>query len=191
MDRNAFRVLAVTAAAVCAAGCGGTTAGVGAGSREASTMEALESGATVQRAYQGMDNHYRLGAAPIVATMDLRGGSQLELEVVTPDGSPVRFEVWRARTDGTATLEMPVDATSGFALEDIDPFEDGIWVIQFPANQGVDVIVHTDCVGGLHGCAETRQPGETCPPGWTCDEGLTCVRAPLGGVATCVLQVTD
>jgi len=174
MYRNTFRVLAVTAAAVCAAGCGGVTAGVGSVSQEASTMSALRSGATEQRAYVGMDNRVTLGAAPVLATMDLLGGSQLELEVVTPDGSPVRFEVWRARNDGTVTLEMPVDATSGFALEDIDPFEDGTWVVLFPGRQRGDVIVHTDCVGGLRGCAQTRQPGESCSPGWTCDVGLVC-----------------
>jgi len=174
MYRNTFRALAVTAAAVCAAGCGGTTAGVGWGSKEASTISALESGATEQRAYVGTDNHVTLGAAPALATMDLLGGSQLQLEVVTPDGSPVKFEVWRARNDGTVTLEMPVDATSGFALEDIAPVEDGTWVVVFAGEQRGDVIVHTDCVAGLRGCAQTRQPGETCPPGWACDVGLAC-----------------
>jgi hypothetical protein len=174
MNRNTFRALAATMAAVCAAGCGGTTAGVGSVSKEASTLSALESGATEQRAYLGMDNRLALGGAPVVATMDLLGGSQLQLEVVTPDGSPVRFAVWRARNDGTVTLEMPVDATSGFALEDIDPVEDGTWVVVFPGSQRGDVIVHTDCVGGLRGCAQTRQPGETCPPGWACDVGLEC-----------------
>jgi hypothetical protein len=185
MNRHALRVLAGTGAAVCAAGCGGTTGWVESDAREATTMAALESGATVQHAYVGMDNRLTLGAAPVVATMDLRGGSQLELEVVTPDGSPLRFEVWRARSDGTATLEVPVDATSGFALEDIDPVEDGTWAVVFPGSQRGDVIVHTDCVGGLRGCAQTRQPGETCPPGWACDVGLACV----GG--TCVPQPLD
>jgi hypothetical protein len=185
MNRNTFRLLAATVAAVCAAGCGGITAGVGSGSKESSTLEALESGATEQRAYVGTDNHVTLGAAPALATMGLLGGSQLELEVVTPDGSPVAFQVWRARTDGTVTLELSVDATSGFALEDVDPFEDGTWVVVFPAGPTKDVIVHADCVGGLHGCAETRQPGETCPPGWACDEGLACVRG------TCVPQPID
>jgi hypothetical protein len=174
MDRNSFRALAATLAAVCAAGCGGTTAGVGSASNEGSTMAALESGATTQHAYLGMDNRLTLGASPVLATMDLLGGSQLELEVVTPDGSPVRFEVWRERGDGTVTLEMPVDAKSGFALEDVDPVEDGTWVIAFAGSQRGDVIVHTDCVAGLRGCAQTRQPGETCPPGWACDVGLAC-----------------
>jgi hypothetical protein len=185
MYRNTFRVLAATAAAVCAAGCGGTPGWVESRSKEASTMAALESGATEQRAYVGMDNRLTLGASPVLATMDLRGGSQLELEVVTPDGSPVRFEVWRARNDGTVTLEIPVDATSGFALEDIDPEEDGTWVVAFQGSQRGDVNVHTDCVGGLRGCALTRQPGETCPVGWTCDVGLACVNG------TCVLRTAD
>jgi hypothetical protein len=106
--------------------------------------------------------------------MGLLGGSQLELEVVTPDGSPLRFEVWRARNDGTVTLEIPVDATSGFALEDIDPVEDGTWIVVFPGSQPGDVIMHADCVGGLRGCSGARQPGESCPPGWACDLGLAC-----------------
>jgi hypothetical protein len=185
MDRNTFRVLAATAAAVCAAGCGGTpgvAGAVGSTSGEATTMNALLSGANEQRAYLGVDNHVALGDSPVVTTMGLRGGSQLELEVVTTDGSPMQFEVWRARSDGSATLEMPVDATSGFALESIDPEEDGTWLVVFAGAQRGDVIVHGDCVGGLHGCAQARQPGETCPPGWECDVGLvcegTCVVAP-------------
>ncbi|HEX3345593.1 MAG TPA: hypothetical protein VHS09_13515, partial [Polyangiaceae bacterium] len=123
-------------------------------------------------------------------TMGLRGGSRLELEVVTPDGSPLRFEVWRARSNGSVTLEMPVDAPSGFALEDLAPFEDGTWVVAFPALSRGDVLVHSECVGGLRGCTETRQPGETCPPGFPCDEGLLC-ELPAGladplAIGTCV-----
>jgi hypothetical protein len=196
MIRNTFRVLAAAMAAAWAAGCGGTTTGVASIGKESTTTSVLESGATQQRAYLGVDNRLTLGAAPVLATMDLLGGSQLELEVVTPDGSPVRFQVWRERNDGTATLEMPVDATSGFALEDIDPEEDGDWVVLFPGEQRGDVIVHTDCVGGLRGCAQTRQPGETCPAGWTCDVGLACeltigVCGPLAGVGTCVPAPTS
>lgn len=195
MNRNTFRVLAAAVAASWAAGCGGTTAPVGdAMSKEASMVSALEAGATTQRAYLG-DNTVTLGAAPALASMGLLGGSRLELEVVTPDGAPVRFEVWRARSDGTATLEMPVDAKSGFALQDLEPVEDGTWLVVFPGAQRGDVTVHTDCVGGLRGCLQLRQPGETCPPGWACDEGLACelpvgVCGPLAGVGTCVPRPT-
>ncbi|MGD0526533.1 MAG: hypothetical protein ABSE49_15400 [Polyangiaceae bacterium] len=177
MNRITFRAIAGAVAAVCAAGCGGTPemgGAVGSTSGEATTMNALLSGAGEQRAYVGVDNHVTLGESPVVATMGLLGGSQLELEVVTTDGSPMQFEVWRARSDGSATLEMPVDATSGFALEDVDPVEDGTWLVVFAGGQHADVIVHGDCVGGLHGCAEARQPGESCPPGWPCDVGLVC-----------------
>jgi hypothetical protein len=193
MYRNTFRVLAAALAAAGAAGCGGKTAGIGSMHEEASTQAALERGAVLERAYVGVDNHLPLGAMPVLATMDLVGGSQLELEVVTPEGSPVRFEVWRVRSDGTATLEIPVDARSGFALENITPDEDGRWALLFPAVSPArgDVLVHADCVGGLHGCTQLLQPGQHCPAGWQCDQGLTCelpigVCGPLAGVGTCV-----
>ena len=197
MSRNTFRFLAAAIVPACAAGCGAATAGVASSeSKEASTRSALQSGATEERAYLGTDNHITLGGAPILATMGLLGGSQIELEVVTPDGAPVRFEVWRVRNDGTATLEMPVDATSGFALQEIDPVEDGTWAIRWPAGQRGDVTVHASCVGGLRGCAQARQPGEACPAGWTCDVGLACelpvgVCGSLAGVGTCVAKPTD
>jgi hypothetical protein len=193
MNRNTFRIMAAAVAAASAGACGGTTAPVGESTtKEVSTLSALQTGASAQRAYLG-DNQVTLGASPVLASMDLLGGSQLELEVVTPDSSPVHFEVWRARGDGTVTLEMPVEARSGFALENIDPVEDGTWLLLFPGRQRGDVTVHTDCVGGLRGCAQTRQPGETCPPGWACDVGLACqlpvgVCGPLAGAGTCVPQ---
>jgi hypothetical protein len=202
MNRNTFRVLAAASlyAAAGAAGCGGKTDGIGTMHEEGSTLAALEQGAVLERAYVGVDNHMPIGGMPVLATLDLVGGSKLELEVVTPDGSPVRFEVWRVRNDGTATLEIPVDAQSGFALETIAPDEDGRWALRFPGlSSGApaplapsgDVIVHADCVGGLHGCTQLLQPGETCPAGWQCDQGLACelpigVCGPLAGAGTCV-----
>jgi hypothetical protein len=183
------------AIAVAAGGCGGTTGGVPSTTESrVSTLAQLGSGTTQARAYLGQDNHVTLAAAPVLATMGLLGGGHVELEVVTSDGSPVQFEVWRARRDGTATLEIPVDAASGFALEQIDPDEDGTWAILFPGAQRGTAIVHLDCVGGLRGCMEARQPGQTCPPGWDCDEGLDCELPigscePLAGTGTCVPMV--
>jgi hypothetical protein len=158
-----------------------------------STLATLSSGATTARAYVGVDNNLSLGGTPVVATTDLVGGSQIELEVVTADSSPVRFEVWSVGVDGTATLEAPVDAQSGFALQSINPKQDGTWAVFFEGGQTSSVIVHMDCTGGLHGCAQLRQPGETCPAGWTCDEGLACqlpigVCGPLAGVGRCVAK---
>lgn len=141
-----------------------------------STMSALSSGATLERAYVGVDDDLTLDGAPVLATMDLVGGARMDLEVVTTDSSPVRFEVWSIGVDGTALLVMPVDAPSGFALEAIHAQEDATWAIRFDGGQHADVIVHMDCLGGAHGCAELRQPGQTCPVGWTCDVGLVCER---------------
>jgi hypothetical protein len=191
MIRNTFRLLGAALAVAGAAGCGGKTVGIQSPDEGASTLSDLKSGAILEPAYFGVDGHMPVGEVPVLATIDLLGGSQVELEVVTPDGSPERFDVWRVRDDGTATLEIPVDARSGFALQKIAPEEDGTWAIRFPATKAGDVIVHLDCVGGLHGCARWQQPGEYCPVGWQCDRGLTCMLpigacGPLAGVGTCV-----
>ncbi len=191
MNRNALCAVAAALACAATAACGGKTDGITPVHDEGSTLATLEQGAILERAYVGVDDHMPVGGMPVVATMGLLGGSQLELEVVTPDASPVRFEVWRVRADGTATLEIPVDAPSGFALENIAPDEDGTWVLRFPATAPGDVIVHADCTGGLHGCAQLLQPGEHCPAGWQCDQGLTCelpigACGPLAGTGTCV-----
>ena len=188
---NRYTILGI--AGLVLAGCGGTTAGISSTSGRVSTMAALQAGASCQPAYLGMDNHVPIGASPSVASLALLGGSQVEVEVVTPDGSPVRFEIWRARVDGPTTLEIPVDASSGFALEELDPTEDGTWAIVFPPAAQGTAIVHMDCIGGLRGCMQRRQPGQTCPPGFACDEGLSCelpigVCGPLAGTGTCVLR---
>jgi len=191
MNRNTFIAITAALVSIGAAGCAGRADGITPFHEEGSTLGALQSGAVVQRAYVGQDDHMPLGGAPVLATLDLVGGAQLELEVVTPDGSPVKFEVWRVRHDGTATLEIPVDSRSGFALENIAADEDGTWALRFPAVAGAgDVTVHLDCVGGLHGCTQMLQPGEHCPAGWQCDQGLACVLpvgvcGPLAGVGTC------
>ncbi|MGH7297288.1 MAG: Kazal-type serine protease inhibitor domain-containing protein [Polyangiaceae bacterium] len=188
------RRITLACAALVATACGGTTAGVEpSANKRISTLDSLASGATHSRAYLGTDDRVAMGAAPALATLGLLGGGQIELEVVTPDGSPVRFEVWRARGDGTATLEIPVNAASGFALEEIDPQEDGTWAILFPGAQRGTAIVHLDCVAGPRGCMLERQPGQLCPAGWDCDEGLECelpvgVCGPLAGTGTCVAR---
>jgi hypothetical protein len=191
MNRNALRLLGTALSVVGAAGCGGKTVEIQSFNEGTSSLGDLKSGAILEPAYFGVDGHMPVGGTPVVATVDLLGGSRVELEVVTPDASPVRFEVWRVRGDGTATLEIPVDASSGFALENVAPEEDGTWAIRFPATTPGDVIVHMDCVGGLHGCAKWLQPGDFCPVGWQCAQGLTCqlpvgVCGPLAGVGKCV-----
>jgi hypothetical protein len=196
MNRYTFRGLATVLAAAGVGGCGGHSAGVIATDEEGSNLASIEQGASVQRAYLGVTQHVAVGVEPVVSTFDLIGGSQAELEVASHDGAPVRFELWRVRVDGTASLLVPVDSRSGFALQPIDPEEDGTWALRFPVASSNDVLVRMDCIGGLHGCAQTRQPGESCPAGWSCDVGLACqlpvgVCGPLAGVGTCVVQTTS
>jgi hypothetical protein len=195
MNRNTNGLLVAVLALAGVAGCGGEVVGVGRPNGQLSTVGQLEQGANIQRAYVGVDNRVPVGAIPVVTPFDLVGGAQVQLEVVTPDSSPVRFEVWQAHVDEQATLLMPVDAPSGFALENVDATEDGSWMIVFPALPVGQVIVHMDCVGGEHGCSPARQPGESCPAGWSCDEGLAC-QLPVGAcgalaaAGTCVVPPT-
>jgi hypothetical protein len=144
----------------------------------------------------GTTNVLTLGAAPVVATFDLTGGAQVELEVATRDSSPLRYELWRLRRGGAATLVSPVDARSGFALDRLAADEDSTWAIVFPAGASSDALLHMDCVAETHGCTPARQPGESCPAGWSCDEGLSCqlpvgACGPLVAVGTCLPAPLD
>jgi hypothetical protein len=196
MNRNTFRVLATALSVVSAVACGGTTADFVPTDEMGSTISALEAGATVQRAYVGVTNQLTIGQVPVVAVFDLLGGAQLDIEVATLDSSPVRFELWRVRVDGTATLESPVDARSGFALQRMTADENGTWLLRFPAAAQATALVHMDCLGGIRGCTPERQPGETCPAGWDCDTGLDCelpvgACSPLAALGTCALVPTS
>jgi hypothetical protein len=184
MNRNVFCAFAALLAVGGAVGCGGRVDPIGSTQGEGRPLTELTAGATVQRAYVGADNLVTVGATPVVATFDLLGGARVALEVAAKDEQPLRYEVWRVRNDGTATLEAPVDSRSGFALEEIDADQDGVWALRFPPAQDGRVLVHTDCVGGLNGCTPLRQPGQTCPPGWQCDDGLKCA----GGVCQTISE---
>jgi hypothetical protein len=195
------RALPALVAAVCAAsgfGCGGRISGVPAAvGEETSTVAALQRGAATGRAYVGATNRFAVGERPVAVTFDLIGGARLELEVATLDASPVRFELWQAHVDGSATLSDPVDAPSGFALDRIAADEDARWVLVFPAaTPRAQALVHMDCVGGDSGCTPDRQPGESCPAGWSCDVGLACALpvgacGPLAAAGTCIVPPAD
>ena len=198
MGRNASRALTAAFVAASGLGCGGRIDESRPSSQgEVSTAAVLETGAAVGRAYVGTTNEFVLGNAPVVATFDLLGGAEVELEVVTRDASPLNFELWQVHVDATATLTDPVDASSGFALDSIQPDEDSRWLIAFPpAAQRTQVLVQMDCEGGIHGCTPQRQPGQSCSAGWSCDEGLECA-LPMGAceavaaVGTCIVPPAD
>jgi len=184
MNRNVFCALTAILTVGGAVSCGGRADPIAMTQEEGGALTALTAGATVQRAYVGADNTVTVGATPVVTTFDLLGGARVAMEVAARDEQPVRYEVWRVRHDGTATLVAPVDSRSGFALEEIDADQDGVWALRFPPAQEGHVLVHTECVGGLDGCTPLRQPGETCPPGWACDDGLVCT----GGVCRTISE---
>lgn len=195
MKRNTLCVLGMAWSILSSAGCGGRNQDAIVGGEEGSTLSALEAQATVQRAYVGVTNEVTTGAVPVVADFDLRGGAQVQALVATRDGSPVRFELWRVRGDGTASLVSPVDSRSGFALQRIDADQDGTWLLRFPAAAAASVVVRLDCAGGIHGCTPERQPGQSCPAGWSCDQGLTCelpigACSPLAAAGVCVVVPT-
>jgi hypothetical protein len=197
MKRNVARALGGVVLAASGLACSACSGRVGevAGARggESSSVAALTAGATSARAYVGTTNVFLLGQTPVVASFDVLGGATIELEVVTRDASPVRFALWQMHVDGTATLEDPVDARSGFAIARVGPDENAHFGIVFPATPDrVDAIVRMDCAGGIHGCTPDRQPGESCPAGWSCDVGLVCqlppgASDPLAAAGTCVV----
>jgi hypothetical protein len=157
----------------------------------------LEQGAAVRRVYVGSTNELDLGRSPVAGAFDLLAGAQVQLEVVTRDGSPLTFELWQEHLDGTAMLIDAVDAYSGFALDRLLPNEDGRWILLFPeTSPGLHALVRMDCVGGNRGCTPQRQPGESCPAGPSCDEGLECA-LPLGACGprtapgTCTVPPVD
>lgn len=166
------------AAAVCAAGAVGCTLSTSGTSEPLSpgmTLASLEQGSSVTRTYLGTTQVVAVGAQPVVGTFDLLGGAQVEIEIATREGQPVRFELWRVHVGGGANLVTTVDSRSGFALQALHADEDSSWVIRFLPDVAEQVVVRIDCTGSTHGCTPFLQPGDRCPAGFQCDQGLTCV----------------
>jgi hypothetical protein len=174
MKPNVFRGLAAVVCAVSTAACGGELAGEATISNQDSSLEALESGATVERTYLGVTQNIETGPAPVVGTFDLLGGADVDLEIVAKNGAPLEFELWQVHVDKWATLDFTVDEASGFALHELHTDEDSSWLLRFPAGAATDVVVSITCEDSTHGCTPLLQPGQLCPIGWPCDEGLVC-----------------
>jgi hypothetical protein len=139
------------------------------------TLTALERGSDVTRTYLGTTQVVAIDRNPVIGTFDLLGGAQVEIEIATRDGQPVRFELWQVHVGGRVNMVTTVDSRSGFALQSLHAEEDSSWAVRFLPDVPEQVVVRIDCTGSTHGCTPFLQPGDRCPAGWQCDEGLTCI----------------
>jgi hypothetical protein len=175
MKLGLFHGLAAAVCAASAVGCSVPASGTGEPPAGEMTLTSLEQGSSVTRTYLGTTQVVAIDQTPVVGTFDLLGGAQVEIEIATRDGQPVRFEVWQVHVGGWASMVTTIDSRSGFALQSLDADEDSSWVIKFLPDVPEQVVVRIDCTGSTHGCTPFLQPGDACPAGWLCDEGLTCV----------------
>jgi hypothetical protein len=175
MKLGLFHGLAAVVCAAGAVGCALQTSGAGKPPAGEMTLASLEEGSVVTRAYLGTTQVVSIDEKPVVGTFDLLGGAQVEIEIATREGQPVRFELWQVHVGGWASMVTTVDSRSGFALESLHADEDSSWIIRFLPDVAEQIVARVDCTGSTHGCTRYLQPGDSCPAGWQCDEGLTCV----------------
>jgi hypothetical protein len=170
-----FQGLAAVVCAASAIGCAMPTSGTGEPQVGQMSLSSLEQGSSVTRTYLGATQVVAIDDSPVVGTFDLVGGAEVEIEIATREGQPVRYELWQVHVDGLASLVTTVDSRSGFALQSLHADEDSSWVLRFLPDVPESVVVRLDCTGSTHGCTPFLQPGDSCPAGWQCDQGLTCV----------------
>lgn len=175
MKLGLFHGLAAAVCAASAVGCSLPTSGAGEPPAGEMTLTSLEQGSSITRAYLGATQVVAMDRTPVVGTFDLLGGAQVEIEIASREGQPVRFELWQVHVGGWASMVTTVDSRSGFALESLHADEDSSWVLKFLPDVPEQVVVRIDCTGSTHGCTPFAQPGDACPAGWQCDQGLTCV----------------
>ncbi|HEX8795150.1 MAG TPA: hypothetical protein VF765_29585 [Polyangiaceae bacterium] len=175
MKLGLFHGLAAVVCAAGAVGCSLAASGTDDALAGPMNLTSLEQGSSVTRTYLGTTQVLAMGDKPVVGTFDLLGGAQVEIEIATRQGQPVRFELWQVHVGGSASMVTTVDSRSGFALESLHADQDSSWAIRFLPDVPAQIVVRIDCTGSTHGCTPFVQPGERCPAGWQCDEGLTCV----------------
>ena len=175
MKLGLFHGLAAVVCAAGAVGCSLSTTGVEDSASSQMTLTALEQGSNVTRTYVGTTQVVAIDKTPVVGTFDLLGGAQVEIEIATREGQPVRFELWQVHVGGSASMASTIDSRSGFALQSLQADEDSSWIIKFLPDVSEQIVVRIDCTGSTHGCTPFLQPGDACPAGWQCDQGLTCV----------------
>src|SRR5262249_6678869 len=103
------------------------------------------------------------------------------------NGSLLRYELLRQRSDGTTELLNAFHVDSGFSLTTFYASSDGQYILHFPElDEPRDVVVHMECKGDGKRCSPSMQPGGGCMAGHECDEGLFCY--PPQGSCNATLQ---
>lgn len=136
-------------------------------------------------------------SAETFAAFDLTAGASIELEVVTKDGLPLRFELLGLRGDGTTELLGAFHVDSGFALTSLVAAREGRFVLHFPAVAAPhEVVVHIECKGDGPRCGPAQKAGEACMLARDCADGLLCY--PVAGACnadlmggTCAAPIHD
>ncbi len=100
MKLGLFHGLAAVVCAASAAGCGVSASGAEDSALGQMNLTALERGSSVTRTYLGSTQEVAIAERPVVGTFDLLGGAQVEIEVATREGQPVRFELWQVHVGG-------------------------------------------------------------------------------------------
>jgi hypothetical protein len=200
MFRKALHVAMVALSGLLGAACGGAPDDDAARLPPASAAPSLtpiDPTAPASPLYFGVTNHLHV-AGDLLADVNLEVGAQVELEAVTTDDSPIRFELWVVHTDGHPELLNAFDVESGFVLTTVnDQVGDLRYILHFPAPSSPrDVVVSMTCQRTSGRCSDDLQPGETCLAGHACASGLLCAPSGLqcnatwyGG--TCVIPNDD
>ena len=182
MNRSKISLLAFAFAAASGLGCGGST-DFDASQLHGASKITVGDDAPRSRLYFDVTNTVPV-AAEAVGTFDLVAGARVELEVVTTNGSPLRYELLRVRNDGTTELINAFHIDSGFSLTTFTASSDGLFMLHFPQMDAPrDVVVHMECKGDGARCSPSMQPGQSCMFGRDCDDGLLCY-PPVGTCTT-------
>jgi hypothetical protein len=174
MNRTIFSTVLLGFLSSTAIACGGVPGDDATRLQSASTTGKPSATAPYQRLYFDVSNELQVGG-DVLGAVDLQSGANVELEAVTKDGSPIRFELWRVHDAGDVELVNAFDVESGFVLTSFVAPSDGRTLLHFPvAANSAEVVVHMECSGGTR-CTATMQPSETCTDARPCDQGLLCI----------------
>src|SRR5262245_24077688 len=161
MIRREICLVTAALAGALGGGCGGTTDFDATSLRRASRVEIGEN-ASINHLYFDVTNTIAL-TGEATGTFDLVAGARVELEVVTTNGSLLRYELLRLRNDGTTELLNAFHVDSGFSLTTFYASSDGQYILHFPElDEPRDVVVHMECKGDGKRCSPAMQPGEGC-----------------------------